>query len=73
MQVAIEEKQIMQPLVKTKTTIEGKESKNTIYIYVCVCVCVCVCVKGAIVLKLPTKAQKHTRHHHKKGKNNRIK
>ena len=50
-----------------KTTVKGKESKthNTyIYIYIYIY----TNVKGAIVQKLPTKAQKHTRHHHKKRK-----
>ena len=46
-----------------KTTIKGKENKHTIYI------CVCVCVKGVVVPKLPTKAQKHTRHHPKNNNN----
>ena len=50
-----------------KTTIKGKENKHTRYIYIYVCVC--VCVKGVVVPKLPTKAQKHTGHHPKKNNN----
>ena len=55
----LKKKKFMQ---QEKTTIKGKKT-NTQYI------CVCVCVKGVVVPKLPTKAQKHTRHHPKNNNN----
>ena len=57
----LKKKKFMQ---QEKTTIKGKKT-NTQYI----CVCVCVCVKGVVVPKLPTKAQKHTGHHPKNNNN----
>ena len=56
----LKKKKFMQ---QEKTTIKGKENKHTRYI------CVYVCVKGVVVPKLPTKAQKHTGHHPKNNNN----